>query len=1163
MRVRLRGSRKGFERAAQLLSDGTLAKELGVDVGEIAWESPTLTSSEELAAAARHDSDHVGAKHLDTIASDIASIKTLILESTRSATAGSENTWQNLLDDAREQLRAGDAHTAMQLVLRVRKETASSDDAALHFRVATNLGCAAVALDDYDTALTEFKAAAAIDASAKARANVAIALFAKGLYAEALTEAQEARRTDPEFKPAIAAVIKSLSALGRFAQIDSLIAQDPSASSDDDVLLALAEARFREGSYRAGEHHARLLLAKRADDPYVHLLLVECIVGGINDDPARLIDGLDDLAQKRLLEAESLATTARDRFVATHQDRLLLVALNNLGAIHALRGDYAAAVASANQVLLRDPANEIALQNRGLAQYQLGDLARAAADFEALSDTEYAEAVSLPLADTLLKRGEPSRAATLLQTLWSTRTVDPQALQAAELLLQAYTESDDPDSYSTVLRELEETFGTDPFAQGILALAAYRQGDTITAIRRFERALAGATPEQQAALGPRLAGLYIDQKRFLDAAELYERIGLSTDPRFFPKYLMSMVNAQRYAQAYEMAQDAISHGSTDPVVFDVAARMAVHNGDLASARESYVRALELPCSPRTLLFTLQLAQIEAQLGKPDSAKDLVDPLTLDASDEADDLLMIARLRTLLGLSGALPFAYRAREIAFHDPDVHLAYVRLFLARSEHDKEILDATEVVIGTTVLVTINDEPRTFRIVATATDVTHPGDVSSESALGRQLLGLRAGNEIVLRDTPIERSVAKVTEVMTQYVAAFRETLDQFSTWFPDNLALQKGGADDESLRRLAEALNSRGKSVGVLFERYQQGELSLHGFADLTGERLTNVWWKIISTTGLAIVADIGDRARLEIEYGALEGATTCVVETTALLTLSYLGLLGPLTERFATVGVLQRTIDNLLEDLAHERTLPGRLAAADSSAFGLIRQLEVMEKAVAFAQNKAITVAPKALLKLSSEELDDKARLLGYGGFPSILAAEELSALILSDDAVFRDVARTTWHVVGTSSQTLLRHLTERAVISTHEYRNALVHLATAGYRFLSVKPDDLYWVLDRNSMRYSDEVQTFFRNLEGPHCTEDSAIAVLADLVRLIALEPVASRSSDAALDIVIRTLIAGRSSKRVIERFKGAITRRLLLLPLALQRALTTINGWETEGPIL
>lgn len=1168
MKLRIRGSRQGFEKAAELRSKGELAQALGVDVADVSWESssdPLTSSDRQIVVGVRQDSEHVGTKDLDKIASDIASIKALLVQSSTAISGvGGDTPWHKLLDDARSLLEAGDARPAQQLLQYVREQTTSLGDTSLQFRVSTNLGCAAMALDDYETALGEFQRAAAIERTAKAVANIAIALFAQRRYDEALVEARAAARLDPTFRPAVAAEIKALAALEQFEQIDSLISADPSAAEDDDVLLALAEARFRQGSYRAGEHYSRLLLARRPDDANVRLLTAECIVARINSDSERLLGGLDTAARKDLLEAKGHAAAAREFFAKTNQQRPLVVALNNQAAILALLEDYPAAIECANMVLAHDSTNEVALQNRGLSYFQLGDFSRAVLDFEALTASEYADVVSLPFGDALLKLGDVTRAAQVLRPVWDARDNQaPQALQAGELLLNVYADLNDRVAYDALLKEIEGTLGTNAVAQGVLALAEYRQGKTTQAMERLTEAFRSASRTQQILLAPRLADLYIDQRRFGDAAETLEGVGLQEEPRHFATYLKCLVNAQRYAEAYTRAMTAIEHGTSDPTVYDVAARVATYNGDLRSARDLYVRALSAGAGDHERPFQLQLAQVYAQLGERDASIELIEQVAVMSVDDAEDLLTVARLRTLLGLSGALPFAYRARELAFHDPDVHMAYVRIFLARSEVDQQVLDTDEVAVGTTVHVLLNGEPKSFVIVDAETGGGHANEIPHDATLARQLLGRRVGDEVLIRDTPIERIEIKIVEVVTKYVAAFRETLEHFSTWFPDNLALQKGGTDKESLQRLAEAASIRATSVRTLFEGYQQGTMSLHGFADLAGERLSDAWWKVVSNPGAAVIADTGDHTHLEEEYRAVEASTSCVLETTALLTLAYLGLLSLLKERFTTVAVVQRSIDDLLEDAAQQRTLPGRVSLREEEqAEDLANQLAVLDTAIQFGQRDATVAAPKALLETSAEQLEKKARLLGAGGLPSILAAKELSAVVLSDDAVFREVARSSWDVAGASTQTLLRHLTERGVLSSHQYSDALVQLAVAGYRFLIVRADDLLWVLDRNSMRYTEEVSAFFRNLEGPHCTEDSAVAVLADLVRLIALHGIKDRASDNALDVIMRTLTTGRQPRRVIARFRAAVLARLRLLPFELERALKTIDAWgKSQSP--
>jgi len=94
---------------------------------------------------------------------------------------------------------------------------------------------------------------------------------------------------------------------------------------------------------------------------------------------------------------------------------------------------------------------------------------------------------------------------------------------------------------------------------------------------------------------------------------------------------------------------------------------------------------------------------------------------------------------------------------------------------------------------------------------------------------------------------------------------------------------------------------------------------------------------------------------------------------------------------------------------------------------------------------------------------------------------------------------------------------------------------------------------------SEEVTHIFARLQGPACDEASSVAVLADLIKAVWLEPLTDDQKWLILDLTLRTLTVGRVSPRVIVQFVNLLKNKCIFLPLHWPIVLQHISLWRQQ----
>jgi len=321
---------------------------------------------------------------------------------------------------------------------------------------------------------------------------------------------------------------------------------------------------------------------------------------------------------------------------------------------------------------------------------------------------------------------------------------------------------------------------------------------------------------------------------------------------------------------------------------------------------------------------------------------------------------------------------------------------------------------------------------------------------------------------------------------------------------------------------------------------------------------------------VIASTGGIEDSRKEAELLTGVQELVADLTGLLTFEYIGLLNHLVVGFRRIIVPQAVLDEINETLTERFFGPkptmnlwkeeDQYLHREITAESQKRGQDFLERIRSFVESSAEIVPASGMLDFEKTKFDELGNILGHDAIATVLVARERKLPLFSDDLGLRRLARNDWRVEGVWSQTILVSLRDRGVITKEDYCEAIRKLGLGNYYFVSINADDVMWVLDRSHMEPSYEVSRILSLLEGPDCSEDSAIRIIADVIRKVWLEPTILYNQKLwVLDLALSALTKGRMARGVIERLKAALRVRFALMPLPLPVIFRRIDFWSQQ----
>ena len=1066
------------------------------------------------------------------------------------------------IDLARDLIDRGRVSSA-RLALKDLKKEAETTSVELEFRVVTNLGACALAEDNVDDACALLETAHRLQPdNQKGIANAALAAQLSKDHERAVKLANKARELDSCDSQATSVLIGELWGAGDVERLEDLVATEVWITQDKQCSLVLVGIRMQQSRFQEAEALCRALTEADPDDAVARLALSECLLNWVQADrlPA---DDPNDLVT-RIREAEAEATRALELFEPTDLRARCREALLARAVARSLLGLAAEAEDDFDAVLSESPADPDAAFNKGVLLLNERRHVEARPLFESLRGTRRWDDAVLLLSVSSLVSGDPAAAVDLLRGNFEFKSPGWDEIRKAEILSQAEAAVGVEDSVESPLESpLKAALERHPNDPRLLVLAATRceiSGELEDAENWLLQALSHAEePDRQEVL-LRLGSLLRDQGRNSEAADrLSEALGGDTLHAAAIPLLHCLLESNRLGDALAWARKIRSTDRHSPgPVLEIEAHVLMRVGDARAAISIYEELNSR--ADATLADQLNLALTQFRCGERDAALKTVQMVkSSDHRHDPKSILMLAQLKHMLGASDHLEDAYLARRYGHDDPDVQLGYFRMFVGR---DKEWVEPDVVAPGCAVLLKSESAEQWWQILDDGEESRGDQELDRNQDLAKQVMGRRVGDTVVLRQD-LEELSYEVVDVQSKFVRAFQETAELFSTRFPENTGLSriKTGGDDYS--KVFLAVDQRDQLFREAEPMYRGRRLPLASFSSLLGRSAIEIW-RAISLSGSTPI-HFGSGSAEEASEGEtlLREADGIVLDLIALLTVHELGLAEYLRSRFSRVAVPQHVIDELRQlacTTQRSGNSSGFLGKGDDGRYALsevpdthwVSWQEFLQSVLQLAES--FDRIPSYRM-LDVGDIEGHIAALTEASVGAVYAGDEhpsAKLLLVSDDLFLSSYARSI-EIDAVNTQAVLLDLHRSELIADQAYSVWVEWLASLNYRFVRVRPVDIVRRLEANGFVTTPGTRAMFRTLEGPDCTEDSAVSVGVEVIAALAgrAPPL---QLELILPLVLATLQHGRKASPILLKFRDEIASRLNLAPSTRNRILQAVN---------
>ncbi len=1065
------------------------------------------------------------------------------------------------IDLARDLIKSGHVTSARVALEQLQNEAGATPD-QLEFRIVTNLGACALADDDVDGARVLLERAYRLQPdNPRAIANASVAAQFGGDSARAVKLAVMARKADPRNSLATAVLLEELWKEGESEQLTELICEEDWMTLDRQCGLVLAWIYMRQSRFEEAVTLCRSLEAAHSEDAAIHMAVSESLINYVQAQGLPV--GFTEESLTQLREAEAEATTAIDSLRQTELNVWRHRALVFRAVARALIGKTPEALRDLDEVLDETPKHTDAAFNKGLLLLDQNRPAEARAVFEGIEDSRRQLDAVAPLADACLRSGDAIATVKLLKDSFTLEHPEWEEIQRAETLSRAEAAVGNEDSVASTLEVALERSHDDP---RLLALAAARhefRGDYDVAEKSLLKALGFAGELDRAVILVKLGALYQKRERFAEAADYFHKVvgGVVSHPAAIP-LLECLVHSERLREALDWARTIReSHRPAPRIAIEVEAQILDYIGDPCAALSFYEELCSRSDAPPADSVKLALAQFRC--GKRETALETVSRINASelcgAPQSIRALAQSAQLKWMLGVADHLDDAYLARRYGLNDPTVHLGFVELFLA---HDRDWVEPDSVGPGCAVrLKSVSAAEQWWHIVDEGEEPRDSYELRADDQLAQKLLGRRVGDAVIVEG--IEARSYEITAIQSKFVRAYQQSIEEYSPRFPGDRSLSSFEVRDNDFTKIffnIDKLHERGREADRM---YRAGRLPFAFFCSRIGRSVLEVWHALTR----------GGLTRIRFGNGSLEESNRArellceadgiVLDTLALLTVYELGLGPDLRRKFQRVAVPQHVFDELrgIHIQAVMGPMPagwlgkddkGRYALTEISEEAWTKWQEFVGSVLEFAESFEHIASYRLL---DADDIEKLVDVLTWAGASAVYAGDEQSTerlVLISDDLGLCEVGHSLG-VGAVNTQALLSELYRSDLITANDYSSWIERLVLLNYEFVRIKAEDIVRRLEVNGYVTSEGTRAMLRTLEGPNCTENSAVSVGAEvieqLVRVVSREQIA-----LILSFVLATLQRGRITRPILHRFRDEIASRFRLDPLNRDQLLRTVD---------
>lgn len=361
---------------------------------------------------------------------------------------------------------------------------------------------------------------------------------------------------------------------------------------------------------------------------------------------------------------------------------------------------------------------------------------------------------------------------------------------------------------------------------------------------------------------------------------------------------------------------------------------------------------------------------------------------------------------------ALRFLYTQRRLNFENERAHGAYIFFFLTYRE--LSILENAPNVVNNSSAVLLEETDvsrQRWVILEDDAPLASRGEVAVTSELGGALLDRKTGDTILLPGNAIQPKTAKVKQILTKYVRAFQESIENLRILFPGTSLLQEvqvGQGPTFNPTPIVENLKQRRDFVSHCLTVYRTNACSLYLLANTLGvnelEVVKTLNWENIPINCCQATPDSFQKTA-----ATCESTGTFVLGISGIISLSNVD--GWKHLKASHTYIVSQMTSELVDQWIREANtkVEGRSGTAiltddDQLTFSELTRKEIEGEIQELREMRRLIdlhctiVSPRSLIALSNERRKLYSELVGLHNLEAMCTASDFDAHLWVDDVV---------------------------------------------------------------------------------------------------------------------------------------------------------------------
>jgi hypothetical protein len=568
-----------------------------------------------------------------------------------------------------------------------------------------------------------------------------------------------------------------------------------------------------------------------------------------------------------------------------------------------------------------------------------------------------------------------------------------------------------------------------------------------------------------------LATGFINVDEFEKAALLFERItDKNTSTDLSRSLIYTYYQAGKISTALALAEGLFENSPESPFLAEIIINILSDVKDYENAltiAEKYLKVVPPKFKDLFCYRTALIYLYKREWGKVRGLiNQIVNPLGLSFIDAFNLANMFCKVEEK---DKGLELAYDLRTLYYDKKESHERYISLCVSLHNENESELFPEKVLPGCAIVMQNSvGEEKVF--IISDKESQEATVLHSESKFAKQLIGKCLGEKVEYSQKLEVEQEYNISLIFSKESYAFRKSMDLLATRFAGETSFRVYNNDEKDP---ASALLDFIKQVSLPRQQIEEKIMTLYNSRQATIGVLASAlkqnavlqWIKLASSSSSYLYCNSQNEHESILELDEIRKPV--VIDLITLLTVFFIykssfildNLQNPKYVSQATIDELQSYWDDLESESQNGSLtvdlIEGALATNYTQKEHIQQHRNILQSIITWCKANSKIEISKKLIEFDRAKRYELSNTLHASFFETILLAEQINAIVISDDDTFKGFIKSQYNIKGLSTVQWAVHLTKKKILDLTTLEYMFKQLISSNYVFIPVNSEILW------------------------------------------------------------------------------------------------------------